>query len=71
MYLCGCGHHFMPATAIFRKYNFFKKASKIQEILKKSFFCISSGNFYGLSNCILFVFILAVIFEIFKIFDLP
>ena len=36
MYLCGCGHHFMPATAIFRKYNFFKKASKIQEILKNS-----------------------------------
>lgn len=36
MYLCGCGYHFMPATAIFWKYNFFKKASKIQEILKNS-----------------------------------
>ena len=69
MYLGGGGHHFMPATTILRKFYFSKKACKIQEILE-NFFCISSGNFIGLSNGISFVSVLSVIFEIFEIFYL-
>ena len=66
MYLGGGGHHFMPATAIFQKLYFLKIASKIQEILKNAKFSI--GNFIELSNGMSFDFI-AVIFEIFNIFD--
>ena len=34
-------------------------------------FCISGGKFKGLSNGILFVFLLAVVLELFKITHLP
>ena len=44
---------------IFQIYWFFKKGPKNQQILENSnFFCISGGNFIGLFNGMLFVFIL-------------
>ena len=57
--------HLMPATPIFPKHWFFKKGPKNQQILKNSkfFFCISGGNFIGLFNGILFVFILSVVVD--------
>ena len=47
---------------------FSKKSPKNQQILKNSnfFFCFSGGNFIGLFNGILFVFILSVVVDIQK-----
>ena len=41
MYLGGCDHHFMPATAIFQKFYFLKKDSKIQEL-----FCVNLSSHF-------------------------
>ena len=47
--------------------NFLKKALKTNKFWKiQNFFCISGGNFIGLFNGILFVFILSVVVDIQK-----
>ena len=57
---------------IFQNYWFFEKGPKNQQILKNSnFFCISGGNFIGLFNGILFVFILSVVVDTQKETFLP
>ena len=70
--LGGRGHCFKPVMPKIQKFYFFKNASKIQGSLKNTnLFCIHSGNFIGLFNGILFVFILPVVLEFFKITQLP
>ena len=59
--------HLMPATPIFPKHWFQKRPSKPTNFVKfKKNFCISGGNFIGLFNGILFVFILSVVVDIQK-----
>ena len=70
--LGGCGHCFKPVMPKIQNLYFFKNGSKIQGILKNSKIVLRfSGNFKGFSNGILFVFIVSVVLELFKITQLP
>ena len=67
--LGGCGHCFKPVMPKIQNFYFFKNGSKI---LKTSKIVLHfSGNFKGLSNGILFVFIVCVVLELFKITQSP